>query len=237
MSVRVVAACLAMLALPAGLSPDARAAEGAVPAAERRHSAADFRDAVYVDATGPHRYAVFVPPGYDASRRWPVVLFLHGAGERGNDGRKQLSVGLGPIVELHPDQFPAVIVFPQVEETDERILTAWSPDNPDGKRALAILAEVERQYSIDRSRRVLAGWSMGGYGVWELAAVSEPGFWSSAISISGGAPAEVAARLPKDLPFWAIHGAADRIVEPAQMTRGASSRPRRLSSRPSAAWG
>ncbi len=218
MSVRVVVvACLASLALLAGLSPDARAAEASVPARERRQPAADFRDSVYVDATGPHRYSVFVPPGYDASRRWPVVLFLHGAGERGNDGRKQLSVGLGPIVELHPDQFPAVIVFPQVEETDERILTAWSPDNPDGKRALAILAEVERQYSIDRSRRVLAGWSMGGYGVWELAAVSEPGFWSSAISISGGAPAEVAARLPKDLPFWAIHGAADRIVEPQQM--------------------
>ncbi|OAI51865.1 hypothetical protein AYO47_06735 [Planctomyces sp. SCGC AG-212-M04] len=178
---------------------------------------ADFQDCVFTDADGAHRYVVFLPPGYNASRRWPVILSLHGAGERGADGRKQLTVGLGPIVQLHPEAFPAVIVFPQVEETDERILTAWSPENPDGRRSLKILAEVERRYSIDPAHRILTGWSMGGYGVWHVAAASEPGFWSAALSVSGGATAEVAAKLPSGLPMWCIHGTDDRIVKSARM--------------------
>ncbi|QDT55254.1 Alpha/beta hydrolase family protein [Caulifigura coniformis] len=184
--------------------------------------AAEFRDEVLTDQQGDHRYVVFLPPGYDPSRRWPVILSLHGAGERGHDGRRQLAVGMGAIVELHPDQFPAVIVFPQVEETDERILTAWSPQNPDGRRALQMLADVEHRYSIDASRRILAGWSMGGFGVWQVAAGSEPGFWSAALSVSGGATAETASKLPAGLPLWAIHGADDRIVNPARMVQAVS---------------
>src|SRR5688572_26200933 len=141
--------CRSLLILTATLS--AACGVSSAPGADRQistgssasDSAGQFQDCVFTDADGPHRYAVFVPPGYDAAKRWPVILFLHGAGERGTDGRKQLTVGLGPIVERYPDKFPAVIVFPQVEETDERILTAWSPENPDGRRALEILSDVE----------------------------------------------------------------------------------------------
>jgi poly(3-hydroxybutyrate) depolymerase len=202
----------AVVALPGASGDDSVAKRSTRP-----ENAGEFQDCVFTDADGAHRYVVFVPPGYDGSRRWPVILSLHGAGERGADGRKQLSVGLGPIVALHPEEFPAVIVFPQVEETDERILTAWSPENPDGRRALKMLGEVERRYSIDSKRRILTGWSMGGYGVWLVAAGSEPGFWSAAMSVSGGAPADVASKLPSGLPMWTIHGTKDRIVEPSRM--------------------
>jgi len=209
---------LLILLLAVSAATSAVAADRPIASGTTRPApSATFQDHVFTDAQGPHRYAVFLPPGYDGSRRWPVILFLHGAGERGSDGRKQLSVGLGPLVELHPDKFPAVIVFPQVEAIDERILTAWAPGNPDGRRALEILADVEKRFAIDPRRRILAGWSMGGYGVWELAAASEPGFWSAALSVSGGATADVAARLPAGLPMWCIHGAEDRIVDPARM--------------------
>jgi len=213
MSCRALSLLLSTI-LFAGVAPTVVRADDTPAKAVR---AAEFQDHVLTDQDGQHRYVVFLPPGYDPGRRWPVVLSLHGAGERGSDGRRQLSVGMGAIVQLHPDQFPAVIVFPQVEETDERILTAWSPQNPDGRRALQILAEVERRYSIDTSRRILAGWSMGGFGVWQVAAASEPGFWSAALAVSGGATAETAAKLPGGLPMWAIHGVDDRIVNPVRM--------------------
>src|SRR5690606_15695104 len=109
------------------------------------------------------------------------------------------------------EQFPAVIVFPQVESFDERILSAWSPESPDGRRALAILSEVEKQESIDPARRSLVGWSMGGFGVWQIATNSPQGFWKSALSISGGAVETDPTRLPEGLAFWAIHGSSDRI--------------------------
>ncbi len=208
-----------LLVIAAGSSRADGAAGGDLPRGDgaERVSTADFRDRQFEDDDGLHRYVVFVPPGYSGDRTWPVVLSLHGAGERGRDGRQQLTVGLGAVVEHQPQEFPAIIVFPQVAETDERILTAWSPDHPDGRRALRALAEVEREFRIDPARRVLAGWSMGGYGVWQLAAASEPGFWSAALSVSGGAAPDVAARIPPGLPLWAIHGATDRIVEPARM--------------------
>ncbi len=175
-----------------------------------------------VDQMGVHRYAVFIPPGYAPDRKWPVILFLHGAGERGLDGQKQLEVGLGPLVRTFPQKYPAIIVFPQVEETQERILTAWAPGNPDGQRALNILREVERRFSIDPNRRILAGWSMGGFGVWQQAANASPGFWSAAIALSGGTEAVDLSKLPPDLPLWALHGTEDRIV-PIERMRDAVS--------------
>ncbi|HVJ69512.1 MAG TPA: hypothetical protein VM510_16160, partial [Caulifigura sp.] len=219
MSFRTHIACLAAIFVVAASGARTIAADQTVGRPSQHQITADFRDAVYRDSDGGHRYVVFVPPGYSAARKWPVILSLHGAGERGRDGRRQLTVGLGAIVEQHPDEFPSIIVFPQVEETDERILTAWSPDNPDGRRALAMLRDVEQKYAVDPAHRILAGWSMGGYGVWQMAAASEPGFWSAAISVSGGAAADVAAKLPPRLPMWALHGANDRIVQPSQMTK------------------
>lgn len=177
-----------------------------------------FQDRVYRDDTGEHRYAVFVPPGYTPDKKWPVILFLHGAGERGRDGRAMLDVGLGPVVRRHPERFPAIIVFPQVESVQDRILTAWSPDRPDGARALKILEDVESRFAIDPSHRILTGWSMGGYGVWRLAAATPAGFWSAVLPLAGGAPAEIAAAIPDKTPLWTIHGGRDRIVLEKEMT-------------------
>src|SRR3569833_1880372 len=59
------------------------------------------------------RYVVYVQREYDASRAWPVVLFLHGAGERGDDGLKQSQVGIGSAIRVHPERFPAIVVQPQ----------------------------------------------------------------------------------------------------------------------------
>lgn len=164
------------------------------------------------DDAGTHKYTVFVPQGYTPAKKWPVILFLHGAGERGHDGVLPTMYGLGPLVRERAANFPFVVVFPQCEDMHGRLLTAWSPSTPDGQRALKILEQVEKDYSIDTKREVLSGWSMGGYGAWELAA-TYPERWLSVVPVSGGGDAALAEKL-KSVPLWAWHGARDRSVRP-----------------------
>jgi poly(3-hydroxybutyrate) depolymerase len=166
------------------------------------------------DDAGSHKYTVFIPQEYAPSKKWPVILFLHGAGERGTDGVLPTTYGIGPLVRERAANFPFVVVFPQCEDVHGRILTAWSPAGPEGQRALRILEQVEKDYSIDTKREVLTGWSMGGYGVWELAA-AYPERWLSVVPVSGGGDPAWAEKL-KSVPIWAWHGARDRGVRPEQ---------------------
>ena len=178
---------------------------------------ADFVQRTFRDDSGEHPYTVFLPKGYSPDKKWPVVLFLHGAGERGTDGKKHLTVGLGPVLEKRKDTFPFVVVFPQCEASDARYLNGWLADSPDTKRALAMLGEVEGEYSIDTSRRILTGWSMGGYGTWSVAA-ADPTRWSAILPLAGGGTAEMAAHLT-EVPIWAFHGSEDAAIRPAQSRR------------------
>jgi dienelactone hydrolase len=178
---------------------------------------AGFEDRVFRDDDGEHGYVVFLPKDYSPDTDWPVVLFLHGASERGTDGRHQLSLGLGPVVRKQADTFPFVAVFPQCEDLQGRYLTGWLAGSPDANRALAILEEVEREYSIDSQRRVLTGWSMGGYGTWSIAA-QDPSRWSAILPLAGGGETAWAERL-KDSAIWAFHGENDGAIRPQQSRR------------------
>ncbi|MCA9007217.1 MAG: hypothetical protein KDA70_18240, partial [Planctomycetaceae bacterium] len=83
--------------------------------AQKKTAETGFVNAVYKDDQGEHRYVVFVPKNYNPEKKYPVILFLHGAGERGNDGLKPIQVGLGPVIKQQEDSFPFVVVFPQAE--------------------------------------------------------------------------------------------------------------------------
>src|SRR2546426_11108396 len=61
-----------------------------------------------------YHYQVYVPADYQTKQSWPAILFLHGAGERGDDGLLQTNVGLGPAIRQNPSRYPAIVVFPQV---------------------------------------------------------------------------------------------------------------------------
>ncbi len=176
-----------------------------------------FVNAVYKDDAGEHRYVVFVPLDYNPAKKYPVILFLHGAGERGNDGLKQTQVGLGPIIKQQEKTFPFIAVFPQAENMKERLLEGWLADSSDGKRALQILNQVLQKYSTNSNQQILTGWSMGGYGAWSMAAAF-PNRWSAVVPLSGGGKTESAAQL-KDVPLWAFHGAKDRVVLPEESQR------------------
>jgi len=169
-----------------------------------------FVDQVYKDATGEHKYVVFLPSDYSRDKKWPVILFLHGAGERGTDGVSQARVGLGPVIKNRMDAFPFIAVFPQCEDIRGRILTSWTAQSADGRRALKILDDVIKTFSVDPKRQILTGWSMGGYGTWSLAAAN-PQRWSAVAPLSGGGDPQTAQRLA-GLPIWAFHGVDDDVV-------------------------
>ena len=108
-----------------------------------------FVEKVFRDDAGEHRYVVFVPAAYSPNKTWPVVLFLHGAGERGTDGRVHLNVGLGPMVKAREANFPAIVVFPQCENKHGRALEGWLAGSADANRALRILEQVEKDCDRD----------------------------------------------------------------------------------------
>jgi predicted peptidase len=181
-----------------------------------------------------YKYQVFVPEDWAPSKKWPVILFLHGAGERGTDGLKQTEVGLPQDIRLQRDKFPAIVVIPQAPPNHW-----WSVDDMQ-EVALAVLAAATREFHGDANRTYLTGLSMGGYGTWAIAA-KNPGKFAAIVPICGGITApkslqamypEVAKNIYQDVPesyaevakkigktpVWIFHGAKDDVV-PVELSR------------------
>jgi predicted peptidase len=166
---------------------------------------------VFKDSEGKeHKYVVFVPHDYKADdaadKRWPVILFLHGAGERGDDGELQAKVGLAPAIRKREQDFPFIAVFPQCEKN-----SWWRAEAADGERAMAMLAEVEKEYKTDRDRVYLTGLSMGGMGTWSLS-MKYPDRFAALVPICGRGDNKQAEKIAK-LPIWCFHGDADKAVD------------------------
>ncbi len=150
---------------------------------------------------GERRYTVYVPEGYDGTKTFPVVLFLHGSGERGQDGVTPAQVGIGPAIFNLQGGVPAIVVFPQARRT-------WSAASPDGVAAIQVLDEVMRDYKVDPKRVILTGLSMGGMGSWDIG-TTHPERFAAVVPICGGGEPRTADRL-KALPVWIFCGDADR---------------------------
>jgi predicted peptidase len=163
------------------------------------------------------QYFLFLPKDYDshATKRWPVVLFLHGLGERGSNIWQTTVHGPVQYIAKHPD-FPFVLVAPQCPGEE------WSAEV-----VLGVLDQVEARYAVDTNRVYLTGLSMGGYGVWDLA-TSHAERFAAVAPISGGGEmlgVIVSGKLPdktqslKDLPFWVFHGRKDEVVPLSESER------------------
>jgi len=170
-----------------------------------------------------YRYQVFVPDGWTAKKTWPLVLFLHGSGEAGNDNTKQMTQGLPPWLHEHGATFPAVVVIPQAPEQ-----TYWN--GAIEQMALQAMQNSIGEFHGDRHRLYLTGLSMGGFGAWQIA-IDRPGLFAAAAIICGainpisdepalhvsGIPAGVdpyawVASHIGNLPVWIFHGSADTVV-------------------------
>ncbi len=148
------------------------------------------------------KYLLFLPEGYgQQEKRWPLMLFLHGAGERGDDLNKVKVHGPPKIVEKQKD-FPFIIVSPQCPEDDW-----WTQKT---EVLINLLDDIVAQYDVDVDRVYLTGLSMGGYGSWALAS-EYPDRFAAVVPICGGGNRIMSIFL-KDMPIWAFHGAKDSVV-------------------------
>jgi predicted peptidase len=199
----------------------------AISADARKHETG-FLDRTLTLMGTQYKFQVFVPEDWTPQKKWPVILFLHGAGERGTDGLKQTEAGLPQDIRLHRNLFPAVVVIPQCPPNHW-----WSVEDMQ-EVALAVLAAASREFHGDANRTYLTGLSMGGYGTWAIAA-KNPGKFAAIVPICGGITAprslqamypEVAKNIYQDVPesyaevaqkigktpVWMFHGAKDDVV-------------------------
>lgn len=161
-------------------------------------------------------YLLFLPSDYDptGNKKWPLLLFLHGAGERGNDVWLVAKHGPPKIVQHKPD-FPFIVVSPQCPAG-----RTW-----ENEVVLALLDEVMAKYAVDKTRVYLTGLSMGGYGTWSLG-LAHPERFAAIVPICGGGdplkallPDPAKAEALRSLPVWAFHGAKDPVVKLAESER------------------
>ncbi|MGH8080458.1 MAG: prolyl oligopeptidase family serine peptidase [Lysobacter sp.] len=171
-----------------------------------------------------YRYQVFVPSRKAGGEHPALMLFLHGSGERGTDNRKQVEVGLGPVIRERMDKFPAIVVFPQMHGKEQELYRF-------SHVALAMLDQSQAEFGADPKRVLLTGLSMGGYGSYELA-LMQPERFAAVVPICGGfdppkakeheriaslggaLSLDEAAHKMAHIPFWIFHGGQDDVVPP-----------------------
>jgi predicted peptidase len=188
---------------------------GAPPAA-REWQAAD-------DTVVKYRWCA--PKTIEPGKTYPLVLFLHGAGERGDDNKAQLKHGVIPIINgAEKLGKPVFLIAPQCPRDrwwsepaqDRTRLSAANQPNALLENVLALVGQLQKEHPIDPKRLHVTGISMGGFGTWDLLARA-PGRIASAIPICGGGDPALAKKF-KHVPVWAFHGEADDVV-PVEGTR------------------
>lgn len=153
-------------------------------------------------------YLLYLPKEYDmdSEKKWPLILFLHGMGERGSDLEIIKKHGIPKIVE-NWEGFPFITISPQCPDNSTWIMELDA--------LYGLIKEVINIYRIDTSRIYLTGLSMGGFGAWHLAA-AYPDLFAAVVPICGGTIEKIGfperIKILKDTPIWAFHGAQDNVV-------------------------
>ncbi|WP_179337020.1 carboxylesterase family protein [Winogradskyella ludwigii] len=173
-------------------------------------------------------YRMLLPKDFDESKTYPLVLMLHGAGERGNDNKKQLAHGSQLFLkETTRDSFPAIVIFPQCPQNDywskldadrsTKPITFKYKYNEAPTTAMALVIDlmtkmVAKPY-VKTDQVYAMGLSMGGMGTFEII-YRNPKMFAAAIPICGGGDPESVTAYAKTIPLWILHGAKDDVVDP-----------------------
>jgi predicted peptidase len=189
-----------------------------------------FEKKVFKSKSGQElNYRILYPENYKKSEKYPVMLFLHGAGERGNDNEKQLIHGATLFLDpANREKYPAIVLFPQCPEgkswasldirTGEGGRKIYNRPNgtKPGEMALllnGLLKDILKDNKVDAKRVYIMGLSMGGFGTLEMLYLY-PKTFAAAVPICGGHLTDLASVYAKSVPVWLFHGAKDTVVPP-----------------------
>lgn len=195
---------------------------------------AAYEYAAFVQGQDSLHYRILYPKDFKESMQYPLVLFLHGAGERGNDNESQLVHG-GSLFADSIESYPAIVIFPQcrpddfwpvadIEQTGSgRIFNFPLRENPNPGLGMvsALLDSMLLAPYVDKSRIYIGGLSMGAMGTYELVS-RKPDIFAAAVAICGGGNEDAATRYAENTPFWIFHGAKDDVVPVSQSEKMAA---------------
>ena len=184
---------------------------------------ATFDREVYEENGRSLPYRILLPKDFEPTKKYPLLVFLHGAGERGSDNALQLTHGSSLfLTPTFRENHPAIVFFPQCPKEDywativsregpSRFVYSEKPkDNPQLDLVEGMLRSLKKKYRIDKKRIYLGGLSMGAMGTFELV-YRNPRKFAAAFAICGGANPKIARKLRR--PVWRIdHGEADQVV-------------------------
>lgn len=186
-----------------------------------------YTKAVYTSATGEQLpYRILFPKDYNQSKKYPLVLLLHGGGERGTDNEKQLTHGAALfLTEDNRNNFPAIVIVPQcptdsywgsvnLDRSTSPITLSFDYSRPITtplKNAIELVQKISSEEGVDKKRIYITGLSMGGMGTFE--AVSRfPKLFAAAVPICGGGDTIRYDKRVKNIPFRVFHGDADAVI-------------------------
>ncbi len=173
-------------------------------------------------------YRILYPKNYSTSKRYPLLIFLHGSGERGDNNESQLIHGAKLFLDsANRIQYPAIVIFPQCSEKG-----SWSPVDLEQEKlpldlefdysqpitrdlqaAVELVQQIMSREGVDKSRVYISGLSMGGMGTFE-AVYRYPDLFAAAVPICGGADVKAYDKRVSKTPFRVFHGAKDDVVAP-----------------------
>lgn len=188
-----------------------------------------FKKEIYTKGKDSLPYRILYPSKYDINKKYPVILFLHGAGERGSDNEKQLLHGARLFLDsANRVKFPAFVIFPQCPESsfwakmkreldsqadslgNFKFISNTSPNKP-LELVTDLIDSFARTPQVDTTKIYIGGLSMGGMGTFEML-WRKLGFFAAAIPICGGGDRGKVSVYARNFPIWVFHGDSDNVV-------------------------
>jgi predicted peptidase len=191
---------------------------------EKQH----YSEELHINNEDTLKYRMLLPKAFDASKQYPLVLFLHGAGERGDDNKKQLVHGSKMFLnETFRDSVPSIVIFPQCPQNDfwskleadrstRPITFNYKYDEPPTTAMASVIDLMETMVArpyVNANQVYAMGLSMGGMGTFEII-YRKSEMFAAAIPICGGGDAASVRAYAKTIPLWVFHGAKDDVVNP-----------------------
>ena len=183
--------------------------------------AAAFEARSYTDAKGEALpYRLLKPENYDPKQKYPLVVFFHGAGERGTDNVAQLKHCVPTFIKPEVRaKYPCFVLVPQCPQNEKWVDMDWGgekgtmPAAPSSsmRKALELIDALQKEFSIDAKRLYVSGISMGGYATWDVLC-RKPGMFAAGVPICGGGDVSKVAPMAK-VPVWAFHSEDDNAVK------------------------